>query len=43
MTAPITPCLWFADHSEEAMEFCCSVFSDSRIVSVERYPRLHLQ
>lgn len=38
MSTPIVPCLWFADRAEEAMEFYCSVFPNSRIVSIERYP-----
>ena len=38
MTSPITPCLWFTDHAEEAMEFYCSIFPNSAIVSIERYP-----
>lgn len=38
MPTPITPCLWFADHAEEAMAFYCEIFPNSRIVSVERYP-----
>lgn len=38
MPRPITPCLRFTDHAEEAMEFYCSVFPDSHIVSIDRYP-----
>lgn len=38
MPTPIVPCLWFDDCAEEAMEFYCSVFPDSRIVSIEKYP-----
>ena len=38
MSVPIVPCLWFPDCAEEAMEFYCSVFPDSRILSIERYP-----
>lgn len=38
MPTPITPCLWFTDHAEEAMEFYCSVFPNSHIVSIDRYP-----
>ena len=38
MPVPIVPCLWFPDCAEEAMEFYCSVFPDSRILSIERYP-----
>lgn len=35
MPTPITPCLWFTDHAEEAMEFYCSVFPNSHIVSID--------
>lgn len=38
MSIPIAPCLWFPDCAEEAMEFYCSVFPDSRVLSIERYP-----
>lgn len=38
MPTPIVPCLWFPDHAEEAMEFYCSIFPNSHIVSIERYP-----
>ncbi len=34
----ITPFLWFNDNAEEAMEFYTSVFKDSKIVSIARYP-----
>jgi predicted 3-demethylubiquinone-9 3-methyltransferase (glyoxalase superfamily) len=34
----VTPNLWFDTEAEEAAEFYCSVFPDSRIVSVARYP-----
>jgi predicted 3-demethylubiquinone-9 3-methyltransferase (glyoxalase superfamily) len=35
----ITPCLWFEkNNAEEAMQFYTSVFPDSKIVSIERYP-----
>ena len=33
----ITPNLWFDDNAEEAAEFYCSVFPNSRIVSVTHY------
>lgn len=35
---PITPFLWFEDKAEEAMNFYTSVFPDSKIVSIKRYP-----
>ena len=34
----ISPFLWFDDQAEEAAEFYVSLFPDSRIVSVGRYP-----
>ena len=34
----ITPHLWFDTQAEEAAEFYCSVFPNSRILSVARYP-----
>lgn len=33
----IAPCLWFDTKAEEAAEFYCSVFPNSRILSVSRY------
>jgi len=34
----ITPCLWFDSEAEEAANFYVSVFKDSRIITVSRYP-----
>jgi predicted 3-demethylubiquinone-9 3-methyltransferase (glyoxalase superfamily) len=34
----ITPCLWFDHQGEEAATFYTSVFPDSRITEVTRYP-----
>jgi predicted 3-demethylubiquinone-9 3-methyltransferase (glyoxalase superfamily)/uncharacterized protein YndB with AHSA1/START domain len=34
----ITPCLWYDDRAEEAANFYCSVFKNSRITQVSRYP-----
>ncbi len=34
----ITPFLWFDTNAEEAMEYYTSVFPDSRIEHIERYP-----
>ena len=34
----ITPFLWFDANAEEAMEYYVSVFPDSRIEHIERYP-----
>jgi predicted 3-demethylubiquinone-9 3-methyltransferase (glyoxalase superfamily) len=34
----IAPCLWFDHQAEEAARFYVSVFKNSRIVSIARYP-----
>ncbi len=34
----ITPCLWFNKNAEEAMNMYVSIFLDSKIVSIQRYP-----
>ncbi len=34
----ITPCLWFDTQAEEAANFYVSIFSNSRIERIERYP-----
>jgi predicted 3-demethylubiquinone-9 3-methyltransferase (glyoxalase superfamily) len=34
----VTPNLWFDTQAEEAATFYCSIFPNSRIVSVARYP-----
>lgn len=33
----ITPFLWFDGNAEEAMNFYCSIFKNSRIVTIARY------
>jgi predicted 3-demethylubiquinone-9 3-methyltransferase (glyoxalase superfamily) len=33
----ITPCLWFDDKAEEAMNFYASIFKNSKIAGVTRY------
>lgn len=33
----ITPFLWFGDNAEVAMNFYCSIFKDSKILSINRY------
>jgi predicted 3-demethylubiquinone-9 3-methyltransferase (glyoxalase superfamily) len=33
----ITPFLWFDDQAEEAMNFYCSIFKNSKIGSISRY------
>ena len=37
MTRPITPCLWFDQKAEEAVEFYVSVFKDAKVLDVGRY------
>jgi predicted 3-demethylubiquinone-9 3-methyltransferase (glyoxalase superfamily) len=37
-SSKIVPCLWFAGEGEEAARFYTSVFPDSRITHIERYP-----
>ena len=34
----VTPNLWFDTQAEEAAEFYCSIFPNSRLVSIARYP-----
>lgn len=34
----LTPCLWFDTQAEEAAKFYCSVFKNSKITSVSRFP-----
>ena len=38
MTSQITPCLWFDDQAEEAAIFYTSIFKNSKIENVSRYP-----
>lgn len=35
--AKISPCLWFDTQAEDAAEFYCSVFDNSKITAVSRY------
>ncbi len=37
MTQKITPCLWFDDNAEEAMNFYVSVFKNSEVLNINRY------
>lgn len=34
----ITPCLWFDTQAEEAANFYCDIFEDSRITNISHYP-----
>jgi predicted 3-demethylubiquinone-9 3-methyltransferase (glyoxalase superfamily) len=36
-TQRITPCLWFDDQAEEAVEFYTAIFRNSKIVKIARY------
>jgi predicted 3-demethylubiquinone-9 3-methyltransferase (glyoxalase superfamily) len=35
---PLTPCLWFDDQAEQAANLYCSIFPDSKITAISRYP-----
>jgi predicted 3-demethylubiquinone-9 3-methyltransferase (glyoxalase superfamily) len=35
---PITPCLWFDTQAEEAANFYCAIFKNSKITTVSRFP-----
>jgi predicted 3-demethylubiquinone-9 3-methyltransferase (glyoxalase superfamily) len=35
----ITPFLWFNDQAEEAANFYISIFRNSKIISISRYPK----
>jgi predicted 3-demethylubiquinone-9 3-methyltransferase (glyoxalase superfamily) len=37
-TQKIAPCLWFDTEAEEAAKFYVSIFKDSRICTIARYP-----
>jgi predicted 3-demethylubiquinone-9 3-methyltransferase (glyoxalase superfamily) len=39
VTQRITPCLWFDSQAEEAAKFYASIFRNSKIVAVTRYPK----
>lgn len=36
----ITPCLWFDDQAEEAVEFYTAVFRNSKIINIARYGKV---
>lgn len=38
MKQKITPFLWFDNNAEEAMNFYTSIFKNSKIVSIQKYP-----
>jgi predicted 3-demethylubiquinone-9 3-methyltransferase (glyoxalase superfamily) len=35
----ITPCLWFDTQADEAAKFYCSIFKNSRIGKISRFPK----
>jgi len=35
---PLTPCLWFDTQAEEAANLYCSVFPNSKITAISRFP-----
>ncbi len=35
---PLTPCLWFDTEAEDAANLYCSVFSNSKITAISRFP-----
>jgi len=37
LSRKIAPCLWFDQQAEEAANFYCSIFRNSRITSISRY------
>jgi predicted 3-demethylubiquinone-9 3-methyltransferase (glyoxalase superfamily) len=37
-TKSITPCLWFDTQAEEAARFYCSIFKNSKVTDVSRFP-----
>jgi len=37
VTQKITPCLWFDDQAEEAVDFYTAIFKKSRIANITRY------
>lgn len=39
MAQKIVPCLWFDDQAEEAAKFYCSVFKNSKLGTITRYPK----
>jgi predicted 3-demethylubiquinone-9 3-methyltransferase (glyoxalase superfamily) len=38
MISKISPCLWFDTQAEDATKFYTSIFEDSKIVTITRYP-----
>lgn len=38
LAKPITPCLWFDTRAEEAANFYCAIFKNSKITAVSRFP-----
>ena len=40
MPTKITPCLWFDGQAEDAARFYTSIFKDSKITAISRYPEI---
>ena len=38
MISKISPCLWFDTQAEDAAKFYTSIFKDSKVVTITRYP-----
>lgn len=38
LSGAITPCLWFDTQAEEAANFYCSIFENSKVGKISRYP-----
>ena len=38
MSSKISPCLWFDHQAEDAAKFYTSIFKDSKITAISRYP-----
>ena len=39
LSGDITPCLWFNTQAEYAANFYCSIFEDSKVGKISRYPK----
>ncbi|MFY9688256.1 MAG: VOC family protein [Pseudolabrys sp.] len=39
LSGDITPCLWFNTQAEDAANFYCSIFEDSKVGKISRYPK----
>lgn len=39
MKGHVTPCLWFNNQAEDAANFYTSIFKNSKIITISRYPK----